>query len=322
MSSQSTGLLVLSGEVLLGLATPLALVDAVEQAIGGAVVPERAHLAGTGSTLLVMPSSSEDLFGVKLVSVAPGNASRNRPIIQGLMLLVDALDGAPVALLDAAVLTCQRTGAVAALGIRSLSLPGIDALGVVGCGVQGAWAAIHAATVRPIRTLFCLPRSEESFLGFRATVSRFAPELEIVRCADASEVLAQSDCVVAATTSTSPVLPNDQALLADKLLVSIGSYRPHMQELPDAAYALAGTIYVDSPHAAHEVGDVINPVARGLVAPEAVIEIGEILADRHTPGDQRCRVFKSVGYGAYDLFAAKLLYRIARERGLGQEIRL
>ncbi len=285
-------------------------------------VPERHHLVGPQSTLLVMPCEAAGLFGTKLVSLTPANAPLGRPVTQGLMLLFDGTTGAALALLDAASLTCQRTGAVAALAVRELTPSSLDTLGIVGCGVQGAWAAIQAAAVRPVRTLYALARSETSFVRFHETVARFAPGLTIERCATAEELLGQTECVLTATTSTTPVLPDDPDLLAGKLLISIGSYRPHMQELPDAAFRLAGAVVVDSPHAATEVGDLINPLAAGLLKPDRVIGLGEILGGRHRPEPGTTRVFKSVGYAAYDLFVADLLYRLARERGLGQQILL
>ena len=326
-AAQPNSLSALSGEMLLGLADPRALIGAVERVItevgaGRSTVPERHHLSGPDSTLLVMPCEAGGLFGTKLVSLTPANAPRGQPVTQGLMVLFDGSTGAPLALLDAASLTCQRTGAVAALGIRELTDPGLDTLGIVGCGVQGAWVAIQAASIRPIRTLHCLARSEESFTRFSATIARFAPHLAIERCETAADLLRRTECVVTATTATRPVLPEDPALLAGKLLISIGSYRPHMQELPDTAFRLAGEIIVDSPHAATEVGDLINPLASGLLTQDKVIGIGEILAGRHRVALDATRLFKSVGYAAFDLFVAELLYRLARERGLGQEILL
>ena len=80
---------------------------------------------------------------------------------------------------------------------------------------------------------------------------------------DVGELLARTDVVIAATTSAEPVLPDDPALLAGKHFISVGSYRPAMQELPDAVYRLAGHLVLDSDFARHEVGDAINRLKRG-----------------------------------------------------------
>jgi ornithine cyclodeaminase/alanine dehydrogenase-like protein (mu-crystallin family) len=318
--------LALAGEVLLGLAEPGLLVDAMAQAMaaaraGEAQVPRREHLEAGASTLLVMPSAANGLFGAKLVTLTPGNAAHGAPVTQGAMLLLDDRTGETLAILDAASLTCQRTGAVAALGVRTLC-PDIDTLGVVGCGVQGAWSAIMAAGVAPIRALACVARGEGSFARFSETVRRFRPDLEIRRCAGVEAMLAMTSCVLTATTSTTPVLPDDEAALSGKTLIGVGAYRPHMQELPDAAYRLAAQVLVDSPAASQEAGDLIGPLSRGLIAQEDVVLLADVLVGQQTLKPAPVRIFKSVGYAAFDLFAARLFLQTARDRGLGQEIRL
>jgi ornithine cyclodeaminase/alanine dehydrogenase-like protein (mu-crystallin family) len=318
--------LALAGDVLLGLAEPARLVDAIADAMaavraGEAQVPHREHLESGASTLLVMPSAGGGLFGAKLVTLTPGNAARGLAVTQGAMLLLDDSSGEALAILDAAALTCQRTGAVAALGVRTLA-PGIDTLGVVGCGVQGAWSAIMAAGVAPIRTLACVARGEGSFTRFSETVRRFRPDLDIHRCAGVEEMLALASCVLTATTSTTPVLPDDEAALGGKILIGVGAYRPHMQELPDAAYRLASQVLVDSPAAAQEAGDLIGPLSRGLIAQDDVVLLADVLAGRQVLKPAPVRIFKSVGYAAFDLFAARLFLQAARDRGLGQEVRL
>lgn len=320
-------LVALSGEALLGLVEPAQLVEAMGQAMiaaatGKAFVPPREHIASGSSTLLVMPSAAPGLFGAKLVTLTPGNAGLGGAVTQGVMLLLDDTTGEPQAILDAAALTCQRTGAVGALAITTLAEPGMETLGLVGCGVQGAWTAILTAAVTRVKTVACLSRGEASFARFAATLARFAPDLRVERCASAADVLDRASCVVTATTSATPVLPDDHDLLRGKLLVSIGSFRPAMQELPDAAYGLASRVVVDSPHAAHEVGDLIGPISRGLIAPDDIVQMADLLLGSKALDGNPTRIFKSVGFAAFDLFAAELMVRTARARGLGQEVSL
>src|SRR3954447_21218225 len=61
------------------------------------------------ATLLLMPAWDEAssgakgrFIGVKVVSLVPGNAVRQRPTIAGSYLLMDAVTGAPLTLLDGA----------------------------------------------------------------------------------------------------------------------------------------------------------------------------------------------------------------------------
>jgi len=71
--------------------------------------------------LLLMPAWSDRHIGVKIVSIFPDNAKRGIPSVSGSYLLMDAMTGVPVALLDGTELTLQRTAAASALVSSYLS---------------------------------------------------------------------------------------------------------------------------------------------------------------------------------------------------------
>src|SRR5882672_3978875 len=144
-------MLILTHTDLLDLLTPAALVDAAESAARAQdrepPTPKRQHIEWNGNTLLTMPAVASDLVGVKLVCVVPGNALRNLPVTNGVMVLSDGGTGTPLALMNAAALTAMRTGAVGALGVKYMTPADTRTIGIIGCGVQGSWQAICAAAV-------------------------------------------------------------------------------------------------------------------------------------------------------------------------------
>jgi len=174
-------MIALSATDVLSLLTPgetVALVEAAALAATGSsdwVVPQRQHVKWAQGTLLTMPAIGAGAMAVKLVSVVPGNAARNAPVTNGLLILADAGTGLPLAIMDAAALTAMRTGAVGALGLKYITPPATASVGIVGAGVQGAWQAITACAVRPIRTVFALRRSAAAFERFGATLGAHAP---------------------------------------------------------------------------------------------------------------------------------------------------
>ena len=85
-----------------------------------------------------------------------------------------------------------------------------------------------------------------------------------------------------ATTSAEPVLPDESNLLVNKHFISVGSFSPTMQELPDSVYRLAGLLAVDSQHAGQEVGDVINPIRKGIIRESDVFSIAECVTGKRT----------------------------------------
>jgi ornithine cyclodeaminase len=319
--------LVLSNADLNALLPPTDVIAAVETAVrahhaGEATTPMRHHLEWGENTLLTMPAHAADGVGVKLVSVIPANSDRGLPVTNGVMILFDGDTGMPVALMGAASLTAHRTGAVGALGVKLISPPELDSVGIIGVGVQGAWQAIYANAVRPIKTVYFVARSEASAVRFSAQVIAHAPGVSLERCRDARELLSRTELIITATTSSAAVLPDEPSLLVNKHFISIGSFKPAMQELPDAVYRLAGMLTIDSEQARAEAGDVINPVARGILSAENVFHIGELLMHRRAIALNRTTVFKSVGMAVYDLFVARALLAAARRKQTGITVAL
>jgi ornithine cyclodeaminase/alanine dehydrogenase-like protein (mu-crystallin family) len=277
----------------------------------------RQHLDLSGGTLLIMPALSPQAVGVKFVSIVPSNSGRRLPVTSGTMLLSDGATGLPLCIMNAENLTALRTGAVGALSIQLMTPPALASAGVVGCGIQGAWQTIFACAVRPIEEIFYCARSPESERRFIQTVRRHLPNIHLTACADATALLNSTSIVITATTSASPVLPDVPALLRDKHYISVGSFKPTMQELPSSVYRLSTNLAIDSDAAREEVGDVINPLREGLISTDDIVHIAELLSGRRSIDIEQTTVFKSVGLAIYDLFVAQALYKHAVERNVG-----
>jgi ornithine cyclodeaminase/alanine dehydrogenase-like protein (mu-crystallin family) len=319
--------LILSNDDLAGLLSPLQLIAVVESAVRAEdknhlIMPMRSHVDWGNNSLFTMPVVGATNFGVKIVLVTPASAFRGLPVTNGVMILSDRETGVPLALLNAAALTAQRTGAIGGLGVRYLTPKATSSIGVVGCGVQGTWQAIFACAERPVKEVFSYCRSMAGFEKFAVTVCRHTAGVRITPCKSAREVVERTQLVITATTSVEPVLPDESRLLDNKHFISIGSYKPTMQELPDSVYRLAGRLAVDSEHACQEVGDVINPLRRGILKETDVFSIAECVMGKRTRDTARTTAFKSVGAAIYDLFVAQEFYLAAKSRGVGCEIAL
>lgn len=327
MSSQRR-MLALNSADTLKLLSPLETVGIVEAAALAAsdptasVVPKRQHIQWPGGTLLTMPAIGAGAMAVKLVSVVPGNAARDLPVTNGLLVLGEADTGLPVAIIDAAALTAIRTGAVGALGIRHLTPVDVTSIGIVGTGVQGVWQAISACAVRPIREVFALSRSAAGFAAFEAALGARLSAVSVTRCASISELLARTDVIVTATTSREPVLPDEPRLLAGKHFIAIGSFERHMRELPDSVFRLAGHLVLDSEFARHEVGEAVRALEQGLLADADIFPVGELLSGRRRLELTGTTAYKSAGMALYDLYVAQAVYAAARRRNVGQQLEM
>jgi len=309
-------MLILSNTDIASLLTLNQIIDAVESAMvnyerGLASVQQRMHVTNDDNTFLCMPSMEQTYFGTKLVSVVPGNKNKNLPVTNGAMLLNDASTGLPLALLNASKLTALRTGALGALGVRYLTPFDETTFGLIGCGVQGLHQAIFICTVRSISKVYFLNRSSAKSDSLVSFLKVHHPRVEVEPCHTPEELLEKTNTVVTATTSAVPVLPDNPKLLYGKHFICIGSYKPAMQELPDSVYRLAGKLAIDSEFARHEVGDIINPVAKGLLKEENIFTIGKIVTGERMINVHETTVYKSAGMALFDLFVAKAMYEEA-----------
>ena len=296
-------------------AVPVAdLLDAVEAAYrdvadGRDRSPLRSHVGLDGGDLLLMPGVREGGSGasVKLVTIMPDNATRGLPTLHAVVVWLDATTGAPLALMDGAIVTAMRTGAASGVATRLLARPDSETLAVIGAGGQAEWQVRAVLAARPIRRVLVHARSVEARIAFAARMSdALGVAVEAVDTAEAA--IREADVVCCATTSSEPVF--DAAWLRPGTHVNgIGAFRLGMVELPPELFARATLVAVDSRAAAMaEAGDVVAAIDRGLLAEAQLVELGTIGRDwvgRRAP--DAVTAFKSVGLAIQDVAAAELI---------------
>ena len=295
------------------------LVDILEAAFRkGAIAPLRHHhaIALEGrpeATLLLMPAweasapggkAAGRYLGVKSVTVFPDNATRGKPAVLGTYLLLSAETGETLAVMDATRLTAWRTGAASALASRYLSRADASRLLMVGAGALAPQLVRAHASVRPIRQVAIWNRTPDRA---RALAAALAPTgLEIGIAGDLEAAVRGADIVSTATLSAEPLIRG--AWLARGTHVDcVGAYRPSMREADDEVVRRA-RIFVDTRAGAFgEAGDILQPLAAGVIDKDAVL--GDlfdltrgVVSGRAAPED--ITLFKSVGAAIEDLAAA------------------
>ncbi|MCU4156054.1 ornithine cyclodeaminase family protein [Carboxylicivirga sp. A043] len=318
---------ILSAPIIEQIAEPTLWTDIMELALKSSYdedyfTPERMHVDINDNTLLLMPSFGPDMFATKQVSVFPENIKKGKAAINGTVVLNDGATGEALALLNGAKLTAMRTAAVACVGIRHLSDPLATTLGVIGGGPQGrhiAWMASHERDLERVYVYDRSPQTISEFINFMATK---CPNVDVALCEDEQQVVVNSEIVVTATNSSEPVIPNLEDLIVGRCFISVGSYKPDMRELPESVFRLIDSVWIDAEHGKTESGDLIFPLENGLVKPTQFKHISTLIEQPNELGFRETRLFKSVGQGIFDLFAAKLVFEKACEGNLGEEVDL
>ena len=263
---------------------------------------------GTAFTSLIMPAWIPGrYYGVKTINIAPGNAARGLPGLHASYLLCDGTTGAPLAVIDGDAITHRRTAAASALAARWLARPDARKLLVVGGG-QVARLLPHAyRCVRAIDDVCVWTRDASKA---QALAAQWRSEGLPARAAgDLARACAEADIVSCATLATDPVV-HGEWLRPSTHLDLIGSFTPAMREADDACLAGAA-LYVDTEEALKKSGELLGPMARGVISSSdvrgtlAALSRGEAAGRRDA---QERTVFKSVGTALEDLAAAVLVF--------------
>lgn len=308
-------MLVLNAEAIRALAPTPRLIEALQQAFRtGCVVPPRQVVntpGGAGGRLfLSMPAfDREGGAAVKLVSVFPDNPAQGLPTIQAVIVVFSAT-GAPVALLDGTIVTHLRTGAASALASTYLSRADSTHLVLIGTGALApAMAAAHCA-VRPITRVSVWGRRPERATATAAAIRSLVNHaIEVLVPTSIEAAVATADIVSCATSSPTPVLAG-QWLRPGTFVDLVGSFSPSKREADDEVVRRS-RLFVDTFEGAlAEAGDLIDPIARGVIDRKRIEgELADLVCARVT-GRVRAEeiiTFKSVGTAIEDLAASQLV---------------
>jgi alanine dehydrogenase len=291
------------------------LIDCLERAFrDGATVPPRAILdipGGSGDgQFLVMPAFAPDgSAAVKLVTYLPGNAGRGLPTVQAAIVAFSE-GGTPVAVLDGTTVTRLRTAAASALASKYLSRADSSRLTLAGTGALAPWKAAAHAVVRPIERIDVWGRRAERVAATVEAVRELVKSRVEVRAAPSlDESVRAADIVTCATSSPTPLVEG-RWLKPGSHVDLVGSFTPSTREADDEAVRRA-RIFVDTFEGAlAEAGDLLDPIARGVIGRERVeAELADLVRGR-VAGRQTVEeitLFKSVGTALEDLAAAWLL---------------
>ncbi len=296
-------------------------------ATGGAELPLRFAMPVGGDNFMgVMPGALNEpaCFGVKLVSLFPGNPARGLSSHRGAIVLFEAETGAAIAMMDAGLLTALRTAAASAVATRALAQENAEILAILGIGEQ-AWHHLQAiCAVRPIDELRIAGRDAQRTARFAKRAANAFPALQISHGTDVEKAVAGADILCSVTASPTPILKG--AWLPKGAHVNlVGASHAGVREVDDAVVTRSD-IWVDYlPSALAQAGEIVDMIKAGnLDASDLKGEIGNVLngtaVGRAHP--KQITLYRSLGVAAQDLACAWYAFEKASFSGRGQQVEI
>jgi len=262
-------------------------------------------------------------FAAKINANFSDNPRRHGlPAIQGVIVLCDANDGRPLALMDSIEVTIRRTAAATAVAARHLARPEARTATILGCGSQGRAQLRALARVLPLANAFAIDADAERAAAYARELSSELG-IDVSRAAPLEAALAESDVCVTCTPSRKPILLRTH-VRPGTFVAAVGADSPDKQELAPDLMA-AGVVVTDVLEQCAVMGDLHHALAAGAMSRAAVrAELHELVSGRK-PGRRSAdeiTIFDSTGTALEDVAAAAVVYEQALARGAGLRLSL
>ena len=263
-----------------------------------------------------------EFFVSKTNANYPANGLRHGlPTIQGTIVVHDATNGKPLAVIDSIEITAVRTAAATAVAARYLAREDAGALAVIGCGIQGFQ---HVRALSHVRTLHSVRLYDIDEPAARRLAKLVAAEWEfpVQVSSSVSDAARGADIIVTCTSSTEFLL-HAADVPPGAFVAGVGVDAEHKRELsPDLLET--SKVVVDVLEQCAAFGDLHHAIERGVMTASNVhAELGGIVAGvkagRTSP--EETFVFDSTGMALQDAATAVLVLDRARANRLGVEVR-
>ena len=295
---------VISGEAVLAAIDPITAIERTREAFerygrGEWTMPAKVYLdSPPHGDFRAMPALGDGLALLKWVTSFPGNSARGLPVVRGEILISDAETGEELAVIECSSVTSLRTGAAAAVSAQALARDGAKSVGIIGCGVNGAWAARCLAAAGYGPGVCADPRVDPA--------EALAEELGW-RSGDRGEAAAQ-DIVVSVTPGEEPVILEGDLRPGQHLAV-LGADAHGKQEV-DLAAIVRCRLFCDEWEQASAGGELANAFDARLVKRDNVTQLGDVLNDNWSGirNDDEMTLFDSTGLAIQDLAICQAVY--------------
>jgi Predicted ornithine cyclodeaminase, mu-crystallin homolog len=254
----------------------------------------------------------------KLNTNFPANRRRSGlPTIQGVIVVCDAKNGSPLAILDSIDITIKRTAAASAVAAKYLARKNSSIATICGCGEQGRaqLRAMHA--VVPLKKIYAFDLDQSAAKCLVAELGNEL-EIEIESVRDLRRAIQKSDVCITCTTANEFFVRKEDVVLGT-FIAAVGADDGDKQEI-DPTLIASAKVVADSLEQCCAIGDTHHAIARGLMGKEDVYaELSEIVAGQKPArtSDDEIIIFDSTGVAIEDAVAAAAVCEKARADGIG-----
>ena len=225
--------------------------------------------------------------------------------------LYDFQDKNLLAILEAEEIGRYRTAAVTSLAINKLRTKEMNNLAIIGTGFQAHQQLKSVITSNAsFNKIYIFSPNQSRRTKFVRDFQKLFAKQEFVNCESMEDALINSDVIITATNSAKPVI-NYNYLKDQYLIIGMGAATPYYIEIDDQTISNCNLIIADDiDQAKLESGDLLNPVSKGLLQWEDVINFSDIFKPEFKLSYEKNKIFfKSLGIATWDVSIANDIYK-------------
>jgi len=210
-------------------------------------------------------------------------------------------------------LSSLRTGAASGVTVKYLAPPRVEVLGLIGPGWQATFqveAIVRSCPVRQVLVYGRNPRKRKEFIRQMSQPL----SVEWRESLSLQEIEAESDILVLATDSTSPVIDGKE-VKDEVLIITMGANQPVKHEVSNELIGKMDLVVTDDlPTAQTDSGDLIQACEAGILLWEDVVSLEKIVADGAPRPRPKKILFQSNGIADEDLAVGRYVLEQVRRK--------
>src|SRR5438105_3695445 len=292
------------------------LIEALEAAHRRPKIEIKDTMLGTPEQCYYVRNAVDNgrFFASKLITSFPANlASGALPAVQAVVVLFDARDGRPLAVMDGTEITYWRTAADSALGADYLARKDAETLLVVGAGAIAPWLVRAHRCARPsLARVLCWNRSEARATRLAEALS--AEGVGAEPSADLETAVRCADIVTTCTRANAPLVRGSW-LRPGAHLDLVGGFDLYTREADDDCVRLS-RVYVDRRETAVDVADIAEPLKAGTLRKNGILgDLYDLATGRAQARRSASEItfFKNAGGAHLDLMTAELIFSLLNQ---------
>jgi ornithine cyclodeaminase len=258
------------------------------------------------------------MAGVKWIASFPENHDKGLERASGVLILRSPVTGRPQAVLDASVVSAQRTAASAALAAQTLQgQPKAQQVGIIGCGlISFVTVRFLLAACPEIRSIVIHDIDDARAQSFKEKCRGISAEVEIETARTIDAVLKGASLVLFATTALEPYVTDLSSCAPGATILHIS-----LRDLSPEVILSCDNIVDDVDHvcraqtSVHLAEQCVG--SRDFIRGTLALVVRGIIPPRV---DEKITVFSPFGLGVLDIAVGKFVIDRAAASGRGTVI--